>query len=725
MSVTALVQPDQFSAAYSAIPLRITSVGATTSQDYKYLINILWDKADKQSVTSAAFNNFVYTAITFTDTHNFKKGDLVFVNDSVNSDDKTGYYNVMNVPASNQIIIDLVPDTPWGAATSSVSRVIKYKMSPDLEAEAKLDLSNTIKDFVTQNLEDINEIYEAPDTRFSYDLALGSESKFIYTFEDNYFGGASGVGFNNTSLTSPSDVPFEIGDEVLVQQDLVDWDYDDNFFASGALGFTSSNVHNFRVGQQITIEGQITEPYYNGVTTITDVGTTWIVTDKTFTTSTPAEPGKGWGVPRPEYNGVFEVTDIFVNPPFGLVITVNTPFTDPSEAIPGTIRFADDRISEIPTELVIEDKEAYNSRLKRIDYSVDGYDKFVNQQRTSSANNISTILDYNENKKYVIEKSTKSWLLAHAYDVLEKQFLPRFTFYDSNDTTLAIYTMGLDYTYGPSIPIDIWANNGGNLQVDVNTPHGYSPGDLVEIVGAPYTYNGVHEVLSVESTLLFTVDTAYVGAGLNGGEIVKKVLNPYIEDFYFPVGLDQFAANTNTTKLSGATFSTIVDQIDYYEVYLERLGSRASNSVFYKLNDDCSYYDIYHLMWKDEKGSWISYPFIYISKDFTEVERKQYYKTEGNWDNNTFGYDTYERGEKSYFVRSRDKVLLNSGWIKEYENELIKDLMQSAAVYVQLPDGTLVGGVIEENQVELKKEISDKIWNYTFNVRLTNNEYRF
>lgn len=722
MSVTALVQPAKFSAAYSALPLRLSSFGATNSTEYKYLINILWDKVDKSSVSSAGYNQYIYTAITFTENHNFSKGDIVFVNDDVNGDEKTGYYTVMNVPSSNQVIIDLVPDTPWGAGTSSISRVIKYKMSPDLEAEAKLDLSNTIKDFVTQNLQDVNEIYEAPDTRFSYDLALGSESKFIHTFEDNYFS-ATGVGFNNTSLSSTSDVPFEIGDEILIQQDLVGWAYDDNFFASGALGFTSSNNHNFRVGQQITIEGQITQPYYNGVTTITDVGTNWIVTDKTFTTSTPVEGGVGWGVPRPEYNGVFTILDIFVDGVLGLCITVNTPFTDSSLPIPGTIRFADDRLTISPNELVLTDKEAYNSRLKRIEYSVDGYDKFVNQQRTSSANNISTILDYNESKKYVIERSTKSWLLVHASDVLERQFLPRFTFYDSNNTSLSTYTMGLNYDYGPIVNINTYLNNGGFVRLNCSSSHNLSLGDTIQIFQSPY--NGIASVTEVNSSTAVTIDVLFTGSGAFGAEYLRKINNPYIEDYYFPVGLDQFEANTNTNKLSGATFSDISEQIDYYEVYLERLGSRASNSIYYKLNDDCSYYDIYHLMWKDEKGSWLSYPFIYISKDFTEVERKQYYKTEGNWNNNTFGYDSYERGEKSYFVRSRDKVLLNSGWIKDYENELIKDLMQSAAVYVQLPDGTLVGGVIEENQVELKKEVSDKIWNYTFNVRLTNNEYRF
>jgi hypothetical protein len=129
-------------------------------------------------------------------------------------------------------------------------------------------------------------------------------------------------------------------------------------------------------------------------------------------------------------------------------------------------------------------------------------------------------------------------------------------------------------------------------------------------------------------------------------------------------------------------------------------------------------------MWKDKLGSWLSYPFIYLSRDSTEVERKTYYQTEGNWEDNTFGYDSYGRGEKNYFSRSRDKITLNSGWLEDQEVFLMKDLMKSSSVYVQTPDNVLIACMIEENQIQLKKSINDQIFNYTFNIRLSGNDIR-
>ena len=130
-------------------------------------------------------------------------------------------------------------------------------------------------------------------------------------------------------------------------------------------------------------------------------------------------------------------------------------------------------------------------------------------------------------------------------------------------------------------------------------------------------------------------------------------------------------------------------------------------------------------MWKDKLGSFITYPFIYVSRDNIESERKNYYKQNGSWENNTFGYNDYERGEKDFYVRSRKSIILNSGWLYEFERDLIEDLMQSASVYIQTPDNRLFQCHLAETELEIYKNINEQLFSYTFNVRVSNNEYRF
>ena len=130
-------------------------------------------------------------------------------------------------------------------------------------------------------------------------------------------------------------------------------------------------------------------------------------------------------------------------------------------------------------------------------------------------------------------------------------------------------------------------------------------------------------------------------------------------------------------------------------------------------------------MWKDKLGSWIAYPFIYVSRDNIESETKTYYHQDGNWEDNTFKYDDYGRGEKSFFLRSRKSILVNSGWLYEFERDLMEDLIQSPFVYLQTPDNDLYGGKLEEKKIEVYKQINEDLFSYSFNFIFASNEYRF
>lgn len=649
MAYSAPVQPGTYMAGYSAIPLRLNSTDSQTLQYYKYITNIAFSGGTISSGSNVAFGTNIFASLTFSAVHSFEVGDTIMIDDLNNSNVYSGYYNVMSVPTSTTLVADFTLTFPM-TATSQGYRVIKYAMSPDLEGEAKLDLSNTIKDFVTEDFEDVNDIFAGPNTRFNYDLLLGQESNYIFEFEDNGFAASGYTNFFNSAYSQAyfnDTLPFQIGDQIIVEQDLQAWPYYDNFFYLGQLGFTGTTNHNYKVGQAVNITGQITAPHYNGWSTVrTVVNSTSFTVYKTFDTSTPAEAGFATGVPRPTYNTTATIVDMYWDVTYGVVITTDIPFDTSSSPLPGEIRLINDEKTETISDFSITGLNAYNARIETLDYGF-GTAQFspyvVDTTGTAADYYLSTILS--GATKWRIERESKSWLLAHTRATNSSGGAYRF--YDSSGTQLAYYTL---------------ANTTGNDR-----------------------------------------------------------------DFYIPVGLNQLTASTNTTLQSGSAFSAISSNIDYYTVELGSNANTDTNTVTFELNDDCSRYDMYHLMWKDRYGSWLSYPFKYISEDMTEVERKDYYKTEGTWDvsaANTFGYDTYGRGQKSYFTRSRDKHVLNSGWVNEVENLAIKDLMQSANVYIQYPDGTLVGAIIQNKNIKLNKTQSDYLWNYKFEVSVSTNEIR-
>jgi hypothetical protein len=763
-----LVQPSEHMGAYSAIPLRVYDTDVLTSDDYKYLVNILWNKVEFSSTSSANINGVVYTTLVTDTPHSFRKGETVFVNDDSNGNEHSGYYILKSIISDTIIAIDELWGIPFGPSGSTVSRVVKYKLNPDLEGECKLDLSNSLKDFVSQNLDDtLSDLpFSGNTTRFDYDLSIGSESRYVMRFDDNIFYSGA-LGFVTSEFVNVADVPFNVGDQINVAQDIVAWTYTDNYFC-GYVGYTGTTNHNFLTGQTIEVVGQITNPQYNGIATITAVdNTTSLCTNVPYGNNTGLEPGTIYGTPRPSYNGTATITDIVTGAGSTIIIVVNKSFGESSAVIGGDIRYADNRLTTIHNEAFVLDLRCYNAHINRLDYTVPFFEQFYIEPINCSGDTVdklsTLLLTDNTSKKYRIEPSTKSFLLSHTDSGSTTNGLG-FDFYDSGNNLIGqISQQDIFYEdmYSP-IGIEQLATNLSNYQ----QVSGLTGGDFTSYSGSVDNYSVYGSTICnccecdlnihLEYKDLTSEDmTAFVQPGLiNGNNFFYFTLSGSPAQLaYMPSGIDSgwYMTEQGVTEYSGITtlyafdknnetfcpagvfgqewsapipspvLTSVLNEVTFLPTSIKPI----TKKIWFEINDDCSDYEVYHLMWKDRYGSWLSYPFIYFSKDFTEVERSTFYKTEGNWDDNTFGYDPYGRGESQYFGRSRDKVTVNSGWIKDYENLLIKDLLESTSVYLQDTEGRLLACIIEEKELELKKNNQVMIYNYKMTVRLSNNEVRF
>ena len=641
MAINLYTIPYSWMAGYSAIPLRADSSLYPISNKFNYLVNIVYDLAIVISTEVRAFNGNTFLNIK-SNNHPYKIGDTILLVDDLNTGYYTDYYTVYDVVDSNNFIIDLTLSIPFGVNTVSCYKVIKYKIPANESGEVEINMQNTLKDFVSQNLEDVDEVISAEDTVFDYEIYIGEELDYVYDFDDNYFV-TGNVGFIQNGL-SASNILFEVGDTIKVEQDLFEWVYDDNFFDLGNVGFTSSNGHNFLEGQEITITGQLTNPNYNGNTTIREVqSSNSLVTYKGFNNSSPTEGGIITGVPKPEYNRVATIIDI-IDTIGGAVVVTDMGYTGGTLPISGKITYINKLVKNI-TSSNISKLSVYNARIPNENWDIDVFDDYVIRSG-SPINKASTILsnitDFNR-----IERYAKSFILIHSNTDTYAP-TPHYKFYDLGGNLISYITM---------------SNVSGNTK-----------------------------------------------------------------DYYTPSGLEQINNSTNQSLVSGSPLASIIDSVVYYTIEAgTNLLVNTTSPVKFKLNDDCSRYDTYNIMWKDSLGSFISYPFKYVSIDSTEVEKKSYYKKEGRFDKNTntFNYETYDRGEDVYYSRSRDTILLNSGWVNDSENIIIKDLLQSASLYVQKPNGNLYSASLEDKKLSFGEEVNDSIYNYKLTVRLSSNEYRF
>jgi hypothetical protein len=649
MGYSAITLPNQYMAAYSAVPLKLFDTQFDQVQQYKYIVNAVYDTVFATSATTASYNGQVYTLLVTSTPHGYSVGDTIILNDVPNNNLQTGYYNILSIPQADQLIIDLFPTVLFVTFPIRLSKFYKWKLTPDLNGYGKLDMSNVMKDLVSQNLTgqtiDYALTYDGPDTKKCFGLLCGYESQYVFEFQDNIFTTGGTVGFQNSTITSLTGTPFQVGQIIQIQQNPVTWAYTGITSTVNGPRYSSNQNHSFLAGQQIQVQGQTTFQSYNGFTTVFNpVGSNFLTSPQTFVGASTT-PGYIYGTPRPSYNTTATITGLYIDPTYGLVVQTNITWAGSSVPISGQITYPGNQLTTVINEFTNYDAFCvYNAHVNRADYTVSFFDKFVVQNRAFSGNNISTIL--NTDTCYRIEPNTIGFLLTHS--------------------STASLSDGMFYQFLNS-----------------------------------------------------------AGATLGTVRIAKSVSTQ--TDFYAPIGLQQIGGSSYV-NVTG-TFASYSGQVDTYVCYVydAPFGSpvQRTNDVCFKLNNDCSMYEIYHLMWKDQYGSFISYPFIYISREYIESDKKTYYQQEGTWEYDTFGYDDYGVGEKTFYQRSRESYTVNSGWLYEWERDLIRDLMQSPSVYLQTPDNRLFNCHLDESKVELFKNINEQLFSYTFNVRTSNNEFRF
>jgi hypothetical protein len=641
MSHQLLVEPPKYSAAYSPIPLQVLEGQLNTTSPYNYVVSVAWNKIEIIFISPIVWEGAVWTNLELDGNINpFKKGEKILIGDA---GDYSGFATVIGIQGQ-YVIVDVSPiPTFLGVGTPFIWSVINWKLSPGVDGDVKLDLSNTIKDFVSSELIDTPEPYDGSSTRFNWELFTHSELRWKkgITTPINDAGLVSfivtGEGVNTT--------PLKVGDSLKLSWDPIEFLYIDNQFSNGKVAFIASSTRfPFLPGQNIFISGQITNSSYNGETSVKELtnGGLVLVTEVDWIGSTPQEGGSIFGQPRPEWNGVARVTKIQTHAS-GIQVTVDLPYGTalPSgNNISGNVTFADDIVINSLFESTLGDLISFNTKKITSNPSPENWMSPYVFESNSTGSNLATI--YKPGVLYRIERASKQWLLSHVADQWATFLV--FEWYTSKNILLATTVFPLD----------------GNLG---------------------------------------------------------------LRDTYFPIGIDQVLLHSITQVTDNPI---TIEEIDNYKVYTGDPGSPASEPFLFKVEPECHQFDVWHLIWRDSIGSFISFAFGGASLPQIEKESQTYYNNQfySKFNNGEFKEDMLNSGELEFFSRSRKKIELNSGWVNQSELELIEDLFKSTQVYIQSPSGEIKRAKILDTTIPLNNYTQDLV-SFTLQVALSNNEYNY
>jgi|TARA_R100000081_G_scaffold29689_1_gene13575 hypothetical protein len=126
-------------------------------------------------------------------------------------------------------------------------------------------------------------------------------------------------------------------------------------------------------------------------------------------------------------------------------------------------------------------------------------------------------------------------------------------------------------------------------------------------------------------------------------------------------------------------------------------------------------YDIRRLRFINRFGAWdYLYGFKASSSEF-QVTRQSFQKATGSVANT--GVFTYDKDvRQDYNVNGLTSTTINTGFVDESYKEVIKDLLMSESVYIDV-DGTDMPVKVVDTTQSLQKSINDKMINYTIQVQ--------
>ena len=101
-----------------------------------------------------------------------------------------------------------------------------------------------------------------------------------------------------------------------------------------------------------------------------------------------------------------------------------------------------------------------------------------------------------------------------------------------------------------------------------------------------------------------------------------------------------------------------------------------------QFNFDCQQkYPNVRIMWKNRLGQFDWFNFYMVSRESFDIKRSMYQPQIGTWNASTLSYAKQDSQNKNYIVDANSKLSVNSFWISQTYNDILKQLLVADEIY--------------------------------------------
>jgi hypothetical protein len=167
---------------------------------------------------------------------------------------------------------------------------------------------------------------------------------------------------------------------------------------------------------------------------------------------------------------------------------------------------------------------------------------------------------------------------------------------------------------------------------------------------------------------------------------------------------------------SGFPLST--SGLEYYSVQAYSGSTALGTPIKYEITCNQKYPNV-RIKWKNRFGQFDYMNFNMVSRQSFETERRTYQPQLGTWEGSTLSYRQGDSANLAYIVDSKQNLTVNSNWIPEAYNDILKQLLVSDEIYwvYDEPNNQLRPLTITTQNVVFKTGVVDKLIQYQFDFQ--------
>jgi hypothetical protein len=224
---------------------------------------------------------------------------------------------------------------------------------------------------------------------------------------------------------------------------------------------------------------------------------------------------------------------------------------------------------------------------------------------------------------------------------------------------------------------------------------------------------------ATQSAFIDNYGTAGIYGGLAGGVQPTKVVytsNLGSADYTISNNVSssgQIAQYPIGPAQSGFPLST--NGLTYYTTQAFNGGTALGTSIKYTIECIQKYPNV-RIKWKNRFGQFDYFNFYMVNRQSFQTEKKTYQPQLGSWESSTLSYQNYDSGILNYIVDSKQSISVNSFWIPEDYNDILKQLLVSDEIYwVYDEANALVRPLtIATQNITFKTGVNDHLIQYAF-----------